>query len=47
MIVHLRGMRSSCKSAYPVKGHYPVDLRYFSMTRFSKTCPLFEDTTGS
>lgn len=40
-------MRSSYKSAYPVNGHCPVDLRYFSMTRFSKTCPLFYDTTGS
>lgn len=41
------GSRSSGSSSSPVMGSLPFSSMYFSISRFSKTVPVFLETTGS
>lgn len=41
------GSRSSGSSSSPVMGSFPFSSMYFSISRFSKTVPVFLETTGS
>lgn len=43
----LIGRRSSRSSSSPVTGSFPFSSMYFSIRRFSKTVPVFFETTGS
>lgn len=47
MRADLIGRRSSRSSSSPVTGSLPFSSMYFSISRFSKTVPVFLETTGS